>query len=391
MIVDQQDLHDLVARARQAELVAVDTEFVWERTYYPRLGVVQIGLGPDDVHLLDAARLDLTPLGALLSDANVTKALHDAGQDLTILRRATGAAPRTIFDTQLAAGFVGIGASVSLQGLIESTVGVRLSKGATRTDWLRRPLSAEQRAYALDDVRYLPEVVATLRQRLAKMGRLPWAEQEMKQYDDPAQYEESVPEERYTAVRGKSKRGFGGREYSVLRELAAWREEEARRRDRPRGHILSDDALLELSQRRPDSLDRLSKMRNLNAREVERYGDAILAGIARGVAVPPEAHPPRADRREEEASLAPRIDLVQALIRGRGQREHLDPALVASRADVERLMADPSPSCDKHAVLCGWRREFIGEDLYALLRGDAAVALDDQGLPAFVRLAPSPG
>src|SRR5690606_18384671 len=150
MIETRDALQALVDRARTAEAVALDTEFVWERTYYPQLGVVQLGLGGDDVHLLDAAALDLAPLGALLTDAAVVKVLHDAVQDLTILRRATGASAVNVFDTQRAAGFVGLTSTLSLQDLFAEAVGVKLPKGATRSNWLKRPLSDEQTAYAED-------------------------------------------------------------------------------------------------------------------------------------------------------------------------------------------------------------------------------------------------
>jgi ribonuclease D len=389
MITEAGPLRALVARARQAPAVALDTEFVWERTFYPRLGVVQLGLGRDDVHLLDGAALDLSPLGELLADPAVTKVLHDAGQDLTILRRASGADPVNVFDTQLAAGFVGLGASVSLQALFEGLLGVRLAKGATRSDWLRRPLSAEQTAYAEDDVRYLLDAYAALRERLAARGRTAWAEEEMRAYDDPRQYEDGDPRERYLAVRGKGKRGFGGREYAVLRELAAWREEEARKRDRPRGHVLSDDALVELAQRAPTSPERLRKIRALADRDAERYGDALLEAIQRGLETPKEDQPGRADRPDEDASQTPRLDLVQALIRGRAQRDDVDPALVANRTDVERLVAGGGLDPDRHPVLRGWRRDFIGEALEDLLAGRAGVALDEAGLPQFIPLQPS--
>lgn len=386
MIQTPEELQSLIDRARSAAVVALDTEFVWERTFYPRLGVVQLGIDRDDVTLIDAAALDLAPLADLLADEKVVKLFHDAEQDLTILRRASGGSPRNIFDTQRAAGFVGLGASVSLQGLIEGLLGIRLDKGATRSDWMQRPLSAEQVSYALDDVRYLPDAYRQLQDRLQRLGRVGWVEEEMAHYDDPARYEEDDPRERYQNVRGRGKRGFGGRDYAVLRELAAWREEEARRRDRPRGHIVSDDALLELAQRAPGSADRLGKMRKLSGKDVDRYGEAILAAVARGRDVPASEYPDRPARSAEDHTLTPRLDLVQALIRGRGQRDGVDPALIGNRADVERLVAEGTPDPADHRILQGWRREFIGADLEALLLGQAAVTLDDEGLPQFLAL-----
>jgi ribonuclease D len=387
-LINQPDaLAQLVERASRVPVVAIDTEFVWERTYYPHLGLVQVGLGQDDVYLLDAQALDLEPLGALLADSSVVKVLHDAIQDLTILRRATGSDPTNVFDSQVAGGFVGLTATASLQGLIAETTGRQLDKGATRSDWLARPLSEVQLEYARDDVRYLPAAYDELRRRLEDLGRMAWAEEEMQALEEAALYGEADPQERYTAVRGKSKRGFSGRDYAVLRELAAWRELEARRLNRPRGHVVPDDALMEVALRKPESVDQFGRIKTLSARAAERFGAALVDAVRRGLDAPRETWPEKNARKPDDATLTPRLDLVQALIRGRSEREGVDPILIANRADVERLVADRPPDPDRHRVLTGWRREFIGADLEALLAGRAAVALDDQGLPQFVTLA----
>ena len=179
MIDTASGLRSLVDRARKTGVVALDTEFVWERTYYPQLGLVQVGLSDDDCSLVDAAALDLTPLGEILEDPAIVKILHDAQQDLSLLRRATGSAARNVFDTQLAAGFVGLSATASLQDLVQALFDVTLPKTATRTDWLRRPLSDEQVDYALDDVRYLPEAREILLDRAERLGRAGWMAEEL--------------------------------------------------------------------------------------------------------------------------------------------------------------------------------------------------------------------
>jgi ribonuclease D len=214
-------LQSLVDRARRVDHVALDTEFVWERTYYPRLGLIQLGFGRNEVHLVDAPAVDLKPLGELLADSAVIKILHDAEQDLAILSRHTGAEPANIFDTQLAAGFVGLTATISLQALVVALTGIQLTKGATRSDWLQRPLSGEQVEYAREDVRYLPAVYEALIRRLEERGRLEWALEEMQHYERLELYAEEDPRERYRATKGRAKRGFGGRDYAVLQELAA--------------------------------------------------------------------------------------------------------------------------------------------------------------------------
>ena len=180
MIDTPQALAELVDRALTKECVALDTEFVWNRTYYPKLGVIQLALAGDDCHLIDTVALeDLSPLGAVLEHSDIELILHDAVQDLTILRQATGAFPRNIFDTRCAAGFANMSSTTSLAELLANTIGVALEKTETRTDWTQRPLSDKQLAYAIEDVCYMHEVRDVLRQRVAKIGRNPWLAEEL--------------------------------------------------------------------------------------------------------------------------------------------------------------------------------------------------------------------
>lgn len=378
MIDSPQALAELVRHLRGHAHVALDTEFVWERTYYPRLGLVQIGLSREEVHLVDAVALpDLGPLAPLLEDEGVVKLLHDAQQDLTILRRASGANPVRVFDTQRGAGLAGLSATVSLQDLVAETTGVRLGKGETRSDWLRRPLSKRQLDYALDDVRYLPEAFEALAGRLRASGRLGWAEEEMARYDDPGLYEDDDPRERYHHVRGRARRGFSPLDYAVLRELAAWREAEARKRDRPRGHIVPDDALLEAARRRPRSEGELGEVRALSEAARRRYGAALLRAVEAGLAVPEAERPEPPVRRAPDEGAAARADLALALLKGRCLREGVDAGLVATRAEVEGLVQEAGR---ESPLLQGWRKEFVGADLRSLLRGEGAVGVA-RGLP----------
>ncbi|HLT48351.1 MAG TPA: HRDC domain-containing protein [Rubricoccaceae bacterium] len=383
MITTQQELAALVARARAAEAVALDTEFVWERTYYPRLGVVQLALAEDDVHLLDAAALDLTPLGALLADAAVVKVLHDAGQDLTILRRATGASPKNVFDTQRAAGFVGLSATLSLQDLFVETLGVSLPKGATRSNWLKRPLSAEQTAYAEDDVRYMLPARRVLLERAEALGRRAWVEEEMRRYDAPARYEEAEPEDLADRVKGRGIGGFSPLQRAVLRELVVWREREARRRDLPRRRVLDDEVLVETARLLPERIEALS-IRGTPEKVLRRHAEDLLGAVRRGRALPPEARPQRPERPEDEDRLLAVTALLQAALAGHCTREAVDPGLVATKADL-RALAESGPDADPaaHEVLRGWRRTFAGDALLGLLRGTAAVTLDADGWPRF--------
>lgn len=354
----------MVNEACRHECVALDTEFVWERTYYPRLGIVQIGTDPEECHLVDAVALKTaTALGTLLEERRVTKILHDAQQDLVILRRLTaGAQPCTIFDTQCAAGFAGLTATASLAALMKELLGIELSKTESRTDWLQRPLSPAQRDYARRDVQHLPALRQALLTRVRTYGHSEWLAQELQRYDDPALYRDSPPEESYRRVKGAG--ALPPRQAAVLRELAAWREQEARRRDRPRGHILRDDALLAISRALPRHMDQLRRIRQVSTRAASRHGGAVLSAVSRGRAVNTADCPPRCRRFADPKVLRARTDQLLDQLRRRCSEAGIDPVLVATRADMTRLADDgPDPDLHSHPVLRGWRREFVGTEL----------------------------
>lgn len=381
MIDTPEALQHLVARALEAEAVALDTEFVWERTYYPRLGVVQLSLGSDDSHLIDAVALDdLAALGPLLEAHDVVKILHDAQQDLVILRRATGAFPQNIFDTRRAAGFVGLSSTLSLGDLVQETTGVYLPKTESRTDWLRRPLSEKQCAYALDDVRYMHAVRADILARAERMDHTAWLLEEMALYDDPALYEDKDPHTQFERLGGGR---LSGPRRAVLREVAAWREQEARRQDRPRGHVVDDKVLKNIARRPPRSQSHLSSVRGLDNRAVQRYGKALWQAIQRGLDTPEDEQPDPPQRRPQDDALLAQINLALAYLTGKGLADGIDPALVASRSDVTALITDGADATpEDHALLQGWRGTFMGKDLLDLIAGHLTIRVDPaSGLP----------
>ena len=390
-MIDTPDaLQTLVSRALEADAVALDTEFVWERTYYAQLGVVQLGLGGDDCHLIDAQALDLQPLGALLASPDVTKVLHDAVQDLQILHRATGALPKNVFDTQRAAGLAGLSSTTSLLDLLQETVGVTLDKSQTRTDWLQRPLTPEQRHYALEDVRTLLEARDELLRRAEAAGRLDWVEQEMEGLDDPELYTETPFTDAYdrVKVRGVTKMSAGQR--AALYHLAAWREEEARRQDRPRRRILDDAVLGALATRRPRSPQKL-RVRGLDERDARRY-ENVLLDVVRYAAENEQDAPAVPPREPDDVRLDARAALAHALVLGLGAAAGVDPALVGSRADIRAFTAAVDAGTeDEHPMGRGWRRQFAGGPIAAVLRGDAAVTADPDGLPVVAQENGAPG
>ncbi|MEM8598410.1 MAG: HRDC domain-containing protein [Bacteroidota bacterium] len=382
-MIDTPDaLAALVDRMLAAEAVAIDTEFVWDRTYYPRLGLIQIGLGRGDTYLLDAPALDLAPLGRVLADLSVTVVLHDAVQDLTILHRATGGLPVNVFDTQRIAGLVGLTATASLTDLVEDLVGVEMPATQARTDWLRRPLSPKQQTYALADVEYLLDVKDRLEELVVAKGRQAIADEERATYDDPALYTEETPEEVADRLSFKGQGRLRPRQRVTLDALAAWREEEARYQDTPRRRVVSDDALVQIAQRNPRRSNLLG-VRALDDRDRDRYGDALREAVEYAHSLPDDALPPPTPPHRDDPAERSQAYLLNALVVGRGTAEDLDPILLTTKSGIGALVeAGPDADPADYPVLQGWRREIVGADLLRVLRGEAAVQLDANGLPS---------
>lgn len=384
MIETQKALQEVIQKAREAECVALDTEFVWEDTYYPRLGLIQLGWSETDCFLIDTVALnDLSPLGDLLADEQTVKILHDAQQDLWILKHATGVATRCVFDTRCAAGFAGMSSTLSLSNLLRMCLDVQLPKTETRTDWLQRPLSDEQLDYALDDVRYLPALRDHLLREVQNRERDAWLTDELALYDDPALYDDRDPDVQYQRVKGIGR--LSQHELAVVRELAAWREAEAKVRDVPRNRVLGDDAFLEVARRKPHTIEALQRLRRVSGRDAERYGEVLLSAVKRGMGLDEQDCPPASDQTRPNPFDDARLDLAMAFMRGRSLSDGLDIALVASRADVKDVVSNGEVG--KHSrLLSGWRYEFLGADLVALLSGKHAIGVDAKThLPTLVR------
>ena len=356
-------LASVVERARAAGRVALDTEFVWEKTYYPRLGLVQIGLPQEECHLVDPPAIrDLSPLGQLLADDSVEKVLHDAQQDLFILRRATGASPRSVFDTRLAAGFVGMGASTSLLRLMHELLGVEMNKGAQRTNWLQRPLSTRQKVYAEADVRHMLAARDVLWQRALDLDNSRWLRQELTGLDDPALYGERDVREQYLRVKGAAR--LNGARLAVLREVAAYREQEARRQNLPRAWLFPDATLMALARLQPATLDELEEIKGLSDRAIRHRGQALLDIVARAAAVPSEDWPPPVTPTGQRKVSPGELDHALALVDRECKPRGIDPALVSSRNELRSLLAEGANARpEDHRVLDGWRGELVGRKL----------------------------
>lgn len=367
LIDSAEALQEICAKIVECGRVAVDTEFFWERTFYPELGIVQLGIDQERAWLLDMPALNgrLKPLGLILADPEIEKIIHDAKQDLTILRIATGYYPKNVFDTRLAAGFVGPSSSLSLLDACREFTGKVLSKDETRSNWLQRPLSPEQHQYALNDVLFLPRVRDEIISKAESLDRRRWLAEEMKLYDDPRIYDDPPIDQVYSKVKGSGR--LKRDELAILRELAAWREKEARRRNRPRRHIIPDEPLTTLATHQPTLIDTLKHNCGLSPRAAQRYGQQLLKEVKKGLQVSPADYPASRQRTRgrNSASRSRKIlDFIEELCKN----DNLDPALLANRQDVEKLIqADDPETCDL-PLMQGWRYEYAGEKILNILR-----------------------
>jgi ribonuclease D len=367
-------LRDVVERLADCQRFGLDTEFVGERTFLPQLELIQVA--SDNVcALIDCRSIDrLDDFFALLGDARIEKVLHAGQQDLELFHGLARQDTVAVFDTQVAAAMVGLGAQVGYAPLVERLLGIALEKTETLTDWSHRPLTSAQLEYAADDVRHLLPLHARLRERLGELEREGWAAEEFLRLERSAAQGDVEPSEAYRRVRGRGTLRAKG--LAILRELAAWREQEARRRNKPRGTILRDELLVELARRAPETPNSLRGLRALRSRELERSSDEIIAAVQRALALPRSAwpEPPRHGGATASTGL---VEALQAILRLRAEQAHIAPTLVATTSDLERLAAHHhDPETNDFAVLQGWRRQIAGDDLLRFLGGRAAIRLD---------------
>ena len=351
------ELDDACARARTAGMVALDTEFVWTRTYRPRLGLVQIGT-PDACWGLDCLQgLKPTSLADLIADPSVTKILHDAHQDLELLWHYTGAKPQNVFDTQRASGFAGLSSKIGLQKLLEEVLNVGLAKTETCTDWTQRPLTDAQVRYALDDVRYLPELRQALLARTEELGTRAWLEEDLEKYDDPDRYADADPQEAWRRIK-TIRATFEPRHYAVLRAIAAVRETAAQEWNLPRNWLGDDQSLIDMAFKGRAGFFR----HRLHGGQRDAIAARYAAAIKEAFVLPPEKWPadPRPHYIREVTEAA---DKAIEWMRTRAEEIHVDAALIASRATVTAFIDNPDDA--ENALAAGWRYESVGREMLA--------------------------
>jgi ribonuclease D len=368
-ITTTEELASFCAPLATVDYVTVDTEFMRETTYWPKVCLIQLA-GPDEARVIDplAEGLSLEPLLELLRNRNVLKVFHAARQDLEIFYKLMGEVPAPLFDSQVAAMVCGFGDQVSYEQLVSKLAGAQVDKSSRFTDWARRPLTEKQVVYALGDVTHLRKVYEKLNAKLVKTGRADWLNEEMALLADPATYE-TPPENSWRRLKPRTAKG----EYlAVLQAAAAWREVEARARDIPRQRIIRDETMMEIAAHPPKSADDLERMRGLSKGFAEgKMGQGLLAAITAKLASPKDTWPVLEREPDLPRGIGPLVELLKVLLKLKCDDHDVAQKLLANSSDLDRIAADDNANVP---ALQGWRRELFGEDALRLKRGEIALA-----------------
>ena len=369
-ITTTEALRDFCAKLANQPFITVDTEFMRETTYWPRLCLIQAA-SATDAAIIDpmADGLDLTPFLDLLRDESILKVFHAARQDVEIFVKL-GAMPRPMFDTQVAAMAAGFGDQVSYEALVRQMLRQEVDKGSRFTDWARRPLSDAQLVYALGDVTHLAALYPKLRDRLQKDGRLDWVMAEMEDLTDPALYD-TDPEKAWKRLKPKK---YSARYLAAFVATAVWRERAAQERDQPRGRILKDEAIDEIAAQGPTDPDAFNRLRSVpKGFGASRLGMELTAELTR-VLADPEAHAPKLERPAHNQPAPPSVvELLKVLLKAKSDNAGVATKLIANVADLEKIALSDDADVD---ALHGWRRQLFGEDALKLKRGEIALVLN---------------
>jgi len=377
-VTDPSALETLCLTLKQSSRLALDTEFVGEDTFVPRLELIQVATATTAA-VIDfpavQAKGSLDAFWELICDTKIEKIVHAGRQDLDLFATHAGQIPKPFFDTQIAAAMVGYGAQVAYANLVQRLHGTKLAKAHTFTNWSARPLSDDQIAYALEDVEFLLSIHTHLQDRLHSLGRLEWVGEEFARLETAVGEKSREPQERYQRIRGWDTLKAKGA--AVLRELAAWREAEARRRNVPRGRVMRDEVLLQLARHPPQSVSELRGLRGVHSSEVDRHGEHLLGTITSALALPPTAWPEVPRERKPDPESTGIVELLQAVLKARAAEEGIAPTMLATSSDLQTLVdAKQNWATIDVPILRGWRRQLAGDLLLKVLDGAVTITVD---------------
>ncbi len=362
-IANQESFEAFLDRARSSSVLAIDTEFLREKTYYAKLCLVQLATD-DEVAIVDPFKIDdLSAMAAVLEDENVMKVFHAAGQDLEIIWHEVGCMPKPLFDTQVAAALLGHTQQIGYGALVHAVCGVQLKKIDSFTDWSRRPLSESQLDYAADDVVYLPRMYNRMRSELERLGRLHWLDPEFEEMSSSERFES---DERQRYKRLKRVGQLSRRQLACAREVAAWRELTAQKRDVPRKWVITDEQIVEACKREARTIDDLFMVRGMREKLGTRDARAVAALMKSALDAPPSTWPEPDRGGKNEPNVDAPLDLMSALVRLRAKENGVAFPTLASHDDLLRVARGYREGID---LLRGWRRALVGEELLELLDG----------------------
>ncbi|MFQ5450741.1 MAG: ribonuclease D [Nitrospinaceae bacterium] len=384
-VTTEDDLAVLCEKLKNCDVLALDTEFVRERTYFHRLGLIQVACN-SICALVDPVLLpNLDPFLDRITDPKVLKVFHAGKQDLEILFRLSGKVIQPVFDTQVAASLVGWGSQISFAKIVQKVTGKKIHKTETYTDWCRRPLSQRQMDYARDDARYLIPVYEKLLKVLTKLDRFDWLQGELKSLEDPANYELPDPHQQFLRI--KNIRNLKPGNLAVLSELAAWREEEAIKRDCLPKAVVRDEPLLEIARVLPKDPKELGVIRGFHRKEIVKSGPAIMKAIQVGLALP-EDQCPQLPESDGYATRRGVEELLAAFVQLRAEEMRIEPSILAHRKHIHGFVKwhEQNKNLEEHFLFQGWRKEGIGLLLNSILDGEKGLTIGKDGR---VRLVPA--
>jgi ribonuclease D len=370
-IETKQQLQELCQQLKGSKWLAMDTEFIRDKSYYPKFCLLQISNGSVAASVDPLAIDDMSELADIIYDSSIVKIFHAGRQDLEIFHLLWEKLPQPLFDTQLAATLLGLGDQIGYANLVQKLTGRELDKGHSRTDWSQRPLNREQLRYALDDVIYLGDIYLDISAKLKSLGRESWLQEDFAELANPATYTID-PDSMWQRIKGNQR--LKGVQLAVLQKIAAWREQQAERADRPRRWILKDEIVIDLARRQPKDLKALERIRGLEPGSIKRNGATLLQLIAEAMALPKERWP---QVKKRSSALTPNqeaiADLLQCCLRLIAEQEEITPSALASRKDLESVVAGNREA----DLLHGWRRSLVGEVLLEVLAGKTKPVIED--------------
>lgn len=370
LITTYEDLVAFCTRAKTSNLLAIDTEFLREKTYYAKLCLIQLATDSEIVLVDPLCVTNLRPLTSLFLNENITKIVHSGSQDFEIIYHELGCIPRPVFDTQIAASVMGYGQQAGYALLVHGLCGVQLPKTESYSDWSKRPLTAAQISYAEEDVLYLPRMYEKMKAELERQGRLGWLDSEFADLIDENHY---LVDDRSMYLRVKRVGHLTRRQLSAARELTAWRESTARKRNIPRKWVLADEQIIEASRREPKTIDDLFQVRGIREKLSTADAREAVAVIQHGINLPESELPDLGRPAKNEISVETQVDLMSVLVHQRAKENNIAPQLLAPRDELEELARYSNDTC---TLMKGWKRQIIGQELFDLLKGRLALSLE---------------